>query len=91
MRKKKSKHVAPVKILNAKLKYTARGPPKDAHPAVYDHHVKRVSIEPALHGLTNGADLVQRWSVHVRPACIQGLKAHQCKHNPELATNRGGY
>lgn len=46
----------------------------DAHPAVYNHHMKRVSIEPALHGLTDGADLIQRWGMHVRPACIQGLK-----------------
>lgn len=45
-----------------------------AHPAVDHHHVEGVGVEPALHGFTDGADLIQRWSVHVRPACIQRLK-----------------
>lgn len=47
-----------------------------AHPAVYDHHMEGVGVEPALHGFTDGADLIQRWSVHVRPARIQRLKTH---------------
>lgn len=42
-----------------------------------DRHVKRVGVEPALHGFADGADLVQRWSVHVRPARIQSLRAEQ--------------
>lgn len=63
----------------------------DAHPAVYNHHVKGVRIEPALHGLADGADLIQRWSVHVRPACIQGLEKHitHRKHRtPQAAANQ---
>lgn len=36
--------------------------------------MKRVGVEPALHGFADGADLVQRWSVHVRPTRIQSLK-----------------
>lgn len=48
-----------------------------AHPAVYNHHMEGVGVEPALHGFTDGADLIQRWSVHVRPACVQRLKTQR--------------
>lgn len=48
-----------------------------AHPAVDDHHVEGVGVEPALHGLTDGADLIQRRSVHVRPARVQRLKTQR--------------
>lgn len=48
-----------------------------AHPAVYYHHVEGVGIEPALHGFADGADLIQRRSVHVWPACIQRLKTQE--------------
>lgn len=52
-----------------------RDHPFRTHPAVDDRHMKRVSVEPALHGFTDGADLIQRWGVHVRPARVQRLKA----------------
>lgn len=37
--------------------------------------MKRVGIQPALHRFADGADLVQRWCVHVWPTRIQSLKA----------------
>lgn len=43
------------------------------YPTVDDHHVQRVSIEPALHGLADGADLIQGGGVQVRPTCVQCL------------------
>lgn len=43
------------------------------YPTVNDHNMKWVSIEPALHGLTNGADLIQGGSVQVRPTCVKCL------------------
>lgn len=55
----------------------ATRPPIQTYPAVDDGHVKRVGVEPALHGFADGADLVQRRGVHVRPARIQSLKADQ--------------
>lgn len=30
----------------------------NAYPAVDNHHMQRVRIEPALHGFTDGADLI---------------------------------
>lgn len=41
-----------------------------SHLAVDDHHVQRVIVQPVLHGLTDGADLIQRRSVQVRPARV---------------------
>lgn len=53
----------------------ATRPPIQTYPAVDDGHVKRVGVQPALHSFADGADLVQRWSVHVWPTRIQSLKA----------------
>lgn len=53
----------------------------DSHPAVNDHHVQRVGVQPVLYGLTDGADLIQRRSVEVRPSRVQSLRRPTHQHS----------
>lgn len=49
----------------------ARG---STHPAVDDHHVLGVAVQPGLLRLADGAHLVQGWRVQLRPAHVQDLQ-----------------
>lgn len=40
---------------------------------VQDHHIVTVCIHPRVHSFADAADLIQGWSVMVRPAKIQHL------------------
>lgn len=51
-------------------------PGRGAHPAVDDHHVLRVAVQPGLLGLADGAHLVQRRRVQLGPAHVQDLRGH---------------
>lgn len=63
----------------------ATRPPIQTYPAVDDGHVERVGVQPALHCFADGADLVQRRSVHVWPTRVQSLEAER---SPPSGHNR---
>lgn len=57
-------------------------PPARAHPAVDDHHVLGVAVQPGLLRLADGAHLVQRRRVQLRPAHVQDLQREGALSDP---------
>lgn len=47
------------------------------YSAMDHHHVLRITVQPGLHSLADGAHLIKKWSMEIRPPHIHNLQLNK--------------